>query len=267
MDYEEDDDDVFRYLPTLRKEPSVKDLIVDDYEGDQSWYQSFMSSVSDDVDPVKLQELVVDYLICTGYQEAADQLCSEIPFPKENTPSADSLEQRNNIRNSIVNGDLEGALQQIQELAPNLLEENGRLHFKLLRQQLIELIRKKDIDKVLSFAQDYLLDKCEQPPELFTKLEQTYALLAFDNPESSPFGYLMSLNQRNMLANEVNEVALACLNKSPTSKLEKLFKLMVWSQNQNLTKGEALRNLSQETSAHISKSLFGAEDDPTSDML
>ncbi|KAI1719575.1 glucose-induced degradation protein 8 like protein [Ditylenchus destructor] len=268
MDYEAyDDDDVFRYLPTLKNESSPRDVVVDEFEGDQNWYNNFMSSVSDDVDPQKLHELVLDYLVCSGYQEAAELLCAEMKYPKENVPNVESLEQRNNIRNAIVSGELECALSQIEELAPNLLEQNGQLHFKLLRQQLIELIRKKDIDKVLSFAQDHLVDKCEQPPELFTKLEQTYALLAFDNPENSPFGYLMSLNQRNMLANEVNSVILAFLNKNSTSKLEKLFKMIIWSQNQHMTKGEALRPLSQDVTSQISKDLFGAEDDPCSDML
>lgn len=83
------------------------------------------------------------------------------------------------------------------------------------------------MDKVLSFAQQYLSDKCEQPPELFEKLEQTYALLAFENPEISPFGYLMSHHQRNMLANEVNSAILGAINKNPVSKLEHLFRIMV----------------------------------------
>jgi hypothetical protein len=50
----------------------------------------------------------------------------------------------------------------------------------------------REVEQVLNFAQSNLTDICGQiPSELFTKLEQTYALLAFDNPENSPFGYLM----------------------------------------------------------------------------
>lgn len=92
----------------------------------------------------------------------------------------------------------------------------------------------------MSFAQDCLIDKCDQPPDLFTKLEQTYALLAFDNPEQSPFGKLMGLDQRNMLANEVNSSILESLKKNPTSKLELLFRSLVWDKIQLLSKGETL---------------------------
>ena len=72
------------------------------------------------------------------------------------------------------------------------------------------------------------MDKYEQPPPLFTKLEQTYALLAFDNPENSPFGYLMGLSQRTMLAYEVSTAVLSSLERSPISKLEHLLRMMVW---------------------------------------
>lgn len=38
MDYEayDDDDDVFRYLPTLKNESTPRDVVVDELEGDQS---------------------------------------------------------------------------------------------------------------------------------------------------------------------------------------------------------------------------------------
>lgn len=89
-------------------------------------------------------------------------------------------------------------------------------------------------------------------------------MLAFDDPENSPFGYLMSTNQRNMLANEVNANILGHLNKNPTSKLENLFRIMIWNHNQLITKGEAINTsepFCSKKSAEISKDLFGAEDD------
>lgn len=104
-----------------------------------------MNEVKDDVEPNKLHDLVVDYLICCGYHEAAQLLCEDakIKYPQESVINVDTLEKRNTIRNSIVTGDLESALAQIEELTPQLLSENSELHFKLLRQQLVELIRKK----------------------------------------------------------------------------------------------------------------------------
>lgn len=80
--------------------------------------------------------------------EAAELLCADAEM-KLNTsgpsspPSAESLEKRNQIRNHIVAGELEAAMREIEALAPELLRSDSRIHFKLLRQQLVELIRAK----------------------------------------------------------------------------------------------------------------------------
>lgn len=93
-----------------------------------------------DVDSQKIHKLVIDYLICCGYKEAAELLCQDAQI---NFSIAGTLEQRNNIRTTIVSGDLESAINQIEEVAPNLLQHNPHLNFKLLQQLLVELIRKK----------------------------------------------------------------------------------------------------------------------------
>ena len=77
---------------------------------------------------------------------------ADLPAPNpptvENTKNVDTLEQRNVIRNAIITGDLENAMKMIQELAPTLLSNNKKLQFKLLRQQLVELIRNKFINNI-----------------------------------------------------------------------------------------------------------------------
>jgi len=256
-------DDVFGFLPKLNDSTEIKE---EDYEVDSTWYNSFVDNVTEDLDPKKLHDLVLDYLVCNGFKEAAELLCadSETDFPRN--PNISSLEKRDAIRNAIVDGDIEGATVQINELSPNLLADNPKLHFKILRQQLVELIRNKKIERALNFAQENLMDKYEQPPDLFVKLEQTYALLAFDRPECSPFSYLMHTNQRNMLASEVNSVILSTLEANPVSKLEHLFRIMVWNQHQLKTKGDA-RPLTTEVTAQIAKGLFAPSEEPNSEFL
>lgn len=55
----------------------------------------------------------------------------------------ETLNERSAIHNCIINGDIETAIRLIGEIAPNLLNSNQKLQFKLLRQQLVELIRNK----------------------------------------------------------------------------------------------------------------------------
>uniref|UniRef100_A0A915IF42 CTLH domain-containing protein n=1 Tax=Romanomermis culicivorax TaxID=13658 RepID=A0A915IF42_ROMCU len=64
------------------------------------------------------------------------------------------------------------------------------------QQELIELIREGKIEQALIFAQENLAEKGEQNQNLLNELEQTMALLAFEQPEKSPFGQLMHFSQR-----------------------------------------------------------------------
>ncbi len=64
------------------------------------------------------------------------------------------------------------------------------------QQHLIELIREKNVESALEFAQTHLAEQGEQSPDILTELERTLALLAFEEPESSPFGELLHPSQR-----------------------------------------------------------------------
>lgn len=50
-----------------------------------------------------MKNLVVDYLICEGYREAAELLCTDaaIPFPKD---AVENLDARMAIRDAIIGG-------------------------------------------------------------------------------------------------------------------------------------------------------------------
>lgn len=66
----------------------------------------------------------------------------------------------------------------------------------LQQQHLIELIRLRETESALEFAQTQLAEQGEESRECLTEMERTLALLAFDNPEDSPFGDLLNMMQR-----------------------------------------------------------------------
>jgi hypothetical protein len=66
-------------------------------------------------------------------------------------------------------------VQQILDLDPSL-------HFHLLQQHLIELIRAQEIPTALAFAQNELAPLAEEHPRFLKELEKTMALLAFELP-------------------------------------------------------------------------------------
>lgn len=73
------------------------------------------------------------------------------------------------------------------------------------QQHLIELIRKKDVEAALLYAQSHLAEKGEVNAEILDEIERTLALLAFDEPETSPFGELMHPSQRQKVSRRAVE--------------------------------------------------------------
>jgi len=114
----------------------------------------------------------------------------------------------------------------------------------------------RDDEQSLDFAQNYLMDKSNQSRDQMHRLEQTYALMAFDNPEQSIFGHLMREDQRQMLAHEVNGKLLTRLNMPGITKLETEMKKMIWNKA-HINNNNMDIEISPETAEILSKELFG----------
>ena len=83
-------------------------------------------------------------------------------------------------------------------IGPNV--SHSVCNFSFQQQHLIELIRSKNIESALDFAQTHLAERGEENPEILAELERTLALLAFDEPENSPFGDLLHPSQRQKVS-------------------------------------------------------------------
>ncbi|VDK73445.1 unnamed protein product [Anisakis simplex] len=124
--------------------PSVPNRSVDLEEDNVGWFQRYQNLSADQISRADMKELVVDYLIAEGYREAAELLCSDagIPFPQN---AVENLDARMAIRDAIIDGRIEDAIRKVNDLVPDLLDDNSLLHLQLLQQHLIELIREKKV--------------------------------------------------------------------------------------------------------------------------
>lgn len=66
----------------------------------------------------------------------------------------------------------------------------------LKQLHLIELIKEGNIEEALVFAQAKLSEVGEGNPTILTELERTLALLAFEEPQKSPFADLLQTTHR-----------------------------------------------------------------------
>ncbi|XP_041366622.1 glucose-induced degradation protein 8 homolog [Gigantopelta aegis] len=174
-----------------------------------------------------MNALIMNYLVTEGFKEAAEKfrLESGIQPPVD----LDELDDRIRIREAIQNGHIQDAIGMVNNLYPELLDNDRYLYFRLQQQKLIELIREKNIELALEYAQSHLAERVEENPEVLSELERTLALLAFEEPETSPFGELLHPSQRQKVASELNA---AILEVDSTPRLANLLKLLLWAQEE-----------------------------------
>ncbi|GFR75667.1 glucose-induced degradation protein 8 homolog [Elysia marginata] len=174
-----------------------------------------------------MNKLIMNYLVTEGFKEAAEKFGSESGV--EPSVNLDCLDDRIRIRQAVLDGRIMEAVAIINSLYPELLDNDRYLFFRLQQQHLIELIKRKELEPALEFAQNKLAERVEENPNVLPELEKTLALLAFEKPEMSPFGDLLHPSQRQKVASEVN---CAILETDSTPRLANLLKLLLWAQEE-----------------------------------
>lgn len=181
------------------------------------------------IDRTLMNKLVMNYLVTEGFKEAADKFGVETGI--NYAYDSESLNERIKIRDAIEKGRIENSINLINNLHPDLIDNNRYLAFHLQQQQLIELIRERKLEDALLFAQNHLCEYGENNVKIQEELERTMALLAFENPNDSPFSDLLQSVQRQRLASEVNSFILEYENLESTAKLNVLVRMLLWSQD------------------------------------
>lgn len=181
-----------------------------------------------------LNAVIMDYLISEGYPSAAQKFAHEANI--EPMLDVDSIQERVEIREAIDSGDIQTAIEKINELNPQVLDQDSALHFSLLRLQLIELIRKAtasqdgDITPALTFATTHLAPRAPTNPEFLEDLERTMALLIFppDNL-APPLAALLDPALRQEVAQRVNQALLLSQGERTKATLYDLVNHRSWA--------------------------------------
>jgi len=183
------------------------------------------------IDSFIMNRLIMDYLVREGYKEAAEKFEEEsgVRF----APKIDKLEEKTEIRDAILQGNVQQAIRLINELYPEMLDKNRLLLFDLQLQQLIELIREGKVQEALSFAQMNLSEISEDHPECLPSLERVLSLLVFEKPEQqSPYSDLLKTPQRHQIWSGVNQVFMEMQNETSSPNLAKIVTILNWSQDE-----------------------------------
>ncbi|XP_031131161.1 protein GID8 homolog [Ipomoea triloba] len=177
-----------------------------------------------------MNKLVMNFLVTEGYVEAAEKFRTE----SGTAPDIDlaTITDRMAIKEAVQRGNVEDAIEKVNDLNPEILDTNPQLFFHLQQQRLIELIRNRKVEEALEFAQEELAPRGEENLGFLEELEKTVALLAFEDVASSPVGELLDVSQRLKTASEINAAILTSQSHEKDPKLPVLLKLLTWTQNQ-----------------------------------
>ncbi|XP_077254094.1 protein GID8 homolog isoform X2 [Tasmannia lanceolata] len=176
-----------------------------------------------------MNKLVMNFLVTEGYVEAADKFRME-----SGTEHIDlaTITDRMAVKKAVQCGNVQDAIEKVNDLNPEILDTNPQLFFHLQQQKLIELIRNGKVEEALEFAQDELAPRGEENQSFLEELEKTVALLAFEDVSNCPVGELLDISQRLKTASEVNAAILTSQSHEKDPKLPSLLKMLIWAQNQ-----------------------------------
>merc|ERR1719215_1688097 len=137
----------------------------------------------------------MNYLVTEGFKDAAERFQDEAGM----NPGQDLslLDNRIKIRDSIQAGNILDAISLVNELHPQLLDNDRYLLFHL------------------------------------QQLQRTLALLAFEDPEVSPFSDLLAPSHRQQVASQLNAAILRAEHaESSQSQLAVSLRKLLWAQEE-----------------------------------
>ncbi|KJZ79417.1 hypothetical protein HIM_00886 [Hirsutella minnesotensis 3608] len=191
-----------------------------------------------------INALILDYLTMEGYPNAAAKFSKEANLQPQQDGA--SIRTRQEIQNFIHNGNIQSAIETLNELDPQILDDDKALHFSLLRLQLVELIRScnaagGDITPALTFATEQLGPRAPTNPKFLEDLERTMALLLFPQENLEPqLASLLNPDLRRDAADKVNRAILERHSARREAAIRHLVKLRAWAENTARERGAAL---------------------------
>ncbi|XP_052183119.1 protein GID8 homolog isoform X2 [Diospyros lotus] len=177
-----------------------------------------------------MNKLVMNFLVTEGYADCAEKFRME--SGTELDTDIATVRDRMAVKKAVESGNVEFAIQKVNDLHPKILDANPKLFFHLQQQRLIELIRDGNLEEALKFAQEELAPRGEENKSFLEELEKTLALLAFEDVSNCPVRDLMGISQRQKTASEVYAAILASQGHEKDPKLPSLLKMLICAQDQ-----------------------------------
>ncbi|KAK9806165.1 hypothetical protein WJX72_003712 [[Myrmecia] bisecta] len=202
--------------------------------------------------PGATHQIVRNYLMYYGYSNTlaafdaaagliAGEEASTSSREREIGPEGLALDVRKQVRQLLMGGQVEAAKRVLCKHFPELLESRTRpdldVYFYIQCAAFIELIRDKDIEGAVKFAQEVLAPLrgllAHRSRGYEAMLHDVVALVAYEDPQESPLAGLLDPLQREAVADVINSAIIGAAagkiqwESRPQPALERLLQQLV----------------------------------------
>lgn len=200
---------------------------------------SFIMSRKLDRDYLMMSDTVLSYLMHNGYSKTAAAFSKDAGREQLFRAERELMMKRQVVCEKVVNGDIDGAIADVEKQFPEVLEQHLSVCFLLHTQKCIDMIvsgsgleaveyGRKELSRFRSVEvikaaelQDGEHGGMQRRVPYADVLKDVYLLLAFGDPTKCPAGYLTRRNRREMVADRLNSAILATQGRPMRSVLER----------------------------------------------
>eukprot|EP01025_Chloroclados_australasicus_P019844 TRINITY_DN2089_c0_g1_i1.p2 TRINITY_DN2089_c0_g1~~TRINITY_DN2089_c0_g1_i1.p2 ORF type:complete len:247 (-),score=32.81 TRINITY_DN2089_c0_g1_i1:392-1132(-) len=183
------------------------------------------------LDKTTMDQLVMDYLLHEGLYDAAQSFAQETGLTVEG--DIQEVQERQNVRRCLRQGDIDAAIQRINDFDPEILDTDQSMYFNLYQQKFLELMREGKLVEALTFTRENL-SHIQGNPQFMNEFQKSAEILIYENPKESQAGQnLLSYERVMEVASKTNQ-SLVGRNgqRKDETVLQLIFKHLVWGQKE-----------------------------------
>ena len=100
----------------------------------------------------------------SGHKEASIIFAREsnTAIPHSALPNINSLDLRTDLRLCIENGQIDVAIEKLNDFNPQIIDGNPKIFFMLLLCKFVEMVRTGDLERAVEFAAEELAPRAEE---------------------------------------------------------------------------------------------------------
>ena len=179
------------------------------------WNKIINNDINSSTINKQCNEIVLNWLTVEGLSDVTQQFISDTHNTTPHTHNTiQSIDVRMNCKKLLLNGDIDGVIELINNIDCAILSNtDNNLSYLLHKQKLIHLIKSdQSVDNILLYAQQCMLQLIQNDTEKLNEVEDIMSLLICNDITQSPYSYYTEQPYLYELSSSVNNILIQYYN-------------------------------------------------------